>query len=129
MLKKIALSNGKVVKVLAAAGYHDGYYWDMSATVEIEGERYTIQNAGSYSGYVPTYESMSADGPCKLTGVEWTDIRDKSDEEYLMSAIEYIAKSFFLYGATNSYEYCDDTYGHTSVHVDGKKVDLIEEED
>lgn len=129
MLKEITLSNGKVVRVLEAGGYNDGYYWDMDATVEIEGKEYTVQNAGSGSGYIPIYESMSVDGPCKLTGVEKTEIHDKDEEKYLMSVIKDIAESFFSYGATDSYEYCDDTYGESSVHVDGKKVDLNEEEE
>ena len=128
MLKEITLSNGKVVRVLEAAGYNDGYYWDMDAVVEIEGKEYTVQEAGSGSGYIPIYESMSVNGPCKLTGVERTEIRDKGEEEYFMGAIKSIAESFFSYGATDSYEYCDDTYGESSVHVDGKKIDSSEEE-
>ena len=129
MLKEITISNGKVVRVLEAAGYNDGYYWDMDAVVEIEGKEYTVQDAGSGSGYIPIYESMSVNGPCKLTGVERTEIRDKSEEEYFMDAIKYIAERFFLNDATDSYECCDDTYGHVSVHVDGKKVGSDEEED
>lgn len=129
MLKEITLSNGKVVRVLGASGYHDGYYWDMSATVEIDGEEYTIQDAGSGSGYNPIFQSMSKNGSCKLTGVELTPVNeDDGDWGYIFGAIEDIAESFFANDAKESYEYCDDTYGNFSTHVDGTKVAMEEEE-
>lgn len=128
MLKEITLSNGKVVRVLKADGYDDGYYWDMTATVEISGEEYTIQDAGSCSGYVPIFQSMSKNGPCKLTGVELEPVDEEcGDLDYIFSAIKDIAESFFANKAKTSYEYSDDYC--SSTHVDGVKVDTNEEEE
>lgn len=128
MLKEITLSNGKKVRVIEAGGYHDGYYWDMTATVEIDGDEYYIQNAGSGSGYYPIFKSMSKNGPCKLTGVELTPVNeDDGDWGYIFGAIKDIAESFFFNNAKESYEYCDDTYGNYSTHVDGVKKENEDE--
>lgn len=125
MLKEITLSNGKVVRVLNADGYDDGYYWDMTATVEIDGIEYTVQDAGSCSGYCPVFKSISKNGPCKLTGVELETVDEEcGDWDYICDAIKDIAESFFSYNAKESYEYCGDDY---STHVDGVKVDTNEE--
>lgn len=136
MLKEITLSNGKVVRIIEACGYNDGYYWDMTATVEIDGTEYTVQDAGSGSGYVPMYESVSVNGPCKLTGVELEKIEEPCNEDdyiedwnYIFGAIEYNVERFFELGAKESYEYYDDTYGNYSTHVDGAKVSGSEEEE
>lgn len=132
MLKEITLSNKKVVRVLEASGYHDGYYWGMSATVEIDGDEYTIQDSGSGSGYNPIFQSMSKHGPCKLTGVELTPVdinEDNGDWDYIFGAIEDIAEAFFANNAKESYEYYDDTYGNYSTHVDDKKIVSSEEEE
>ena len=127
MLKEITLSNGKKVRVVEAGGYHDGYYWDMTATVEIDGIEYTVQDAGSGSGYVPIFQSMSKNGPCKLTGVELEPVNDKDgDWDYIFYAIEDIAESFFANNAEESYEYYDDYINH-STHIDGVKVDADED--
>lgn len=129
-MKEITLSNGKVVRVLEASGYHDGYYWDMCATVEIDGDEYYIQDAGSGSGYNPIFQSMSKNGPCKLTGVELTPV-DEGDGDwgYIFGAIEDIAEAFFANNAKESYEYYDDTYGDYSTHVDGVKIDSSDDEE
>ena len=132
MLKAITLSNGKVVRVLKAGGYHDGYYWDMSATVEIDGDEYTIQDAGSGSGYNPIFQSMSKYGPCKLTGVEVTPVdinEDDGDWDYIFYTIEDIAESFFANNAKESYEYYNDTFGDYSTHVDGVKISSNEDDE
>ena len=130
MLKEITLSNGKVVRVLEAEGYHDGYYWDMSATVEIDGEEYFIQDAGSGSGYNPIFQSMSKNGPCKLTGVELVPVNeDDGNWGYIFGAIEEISEAFFENNAKESYEYYDDTYGDYSTHVDGVKIGSSEDDE
>ena len=127
MLKEIELSNGKKVRVIEAGGYNDGYYWDMTATVEVDGIEYTVQDAGSSSGYYPMYESVSVNGPCKLTGVELEKIKEPYNEysddwNYIFNTIKEHMESFFDLGAKESYEYADDTYGNYSTHVDGVKV-------
>ena len=126
MLKEISLSNGKVVRVLEASGYNDGYYWDMSATVEIDGDEYCIQDAGSGSGWIPIFQSMSKNGPCKLTGVELkpVDINkgNISDWDYIFDAIEEIAEAFFVNNAKVSYEHYDDLSRDYSTYIDGIKV-------
>ena len=130
VLKEITLSNGKVVRVLEAGGYNDGYYWDMSATVDIDGDEYDIQDAGSGSGYNPIFRSMSKNGPCKLTGVELTPVNeDDGDWDYIFDAIKDIAESFFESNAKESFKYWDDTYGNCSIHIDGVKVGTDEEEE
>lgn len=135
MLKEIELSNGKKVRVIEAEGYNDKYYWDMTATVEIDGVEYYVQDAGSGSGYTPMYESVSVSGPCKLTGAELEKIEDTGEEKcfrdwnYIFNAIKDNVERFFSLGAKKSYEYCEDTYGHVELKIDGVLQELGEEED
>ena len=51
----------ETVKVLAASGYNDGYYWDMNAKIEFKGETYSLFDAGSGSGSKSGFDKGSAE--------------------------------------------------------------------
>lgn len=105
-MEEIKLFDGKIAKVLKIEGYDDGYYWDMSATVEIDGKQYVICDAGSGSGYIPAFESMRLNEAFKLTGAEMKDIDtfDSSSKEYIEKCITSIYKKFVTLGAKEDYE-------------------------
>ena len=130
-LREVELHDGNIAKVLSARGYNDGYYWDCTCEVEVNGVKYTIQDAGSGSLYIPVYSSISVDGPCKLTGAEMTEIEasDESEWEYFESTINDLYKSFVTSGAKKSYEYACNDYFDSSTHVDGEKVEESEDEE
>ena len=122
--------NGKEEKanVIQAAGYNDGYYWEMSATVVFEDVEYSLQEAGSGSGYIPHYRSCSATGPKKLVSLmqlcENQDFEDNEDEwGYIEDAISCLMYDFFEYGCKESYEEVEgDDLWDIERRVDGKEV-------
>jgi hypothetical protein len=115
--------------VVSAAGYYDGCYWDMSATVILNDVEYSIQDAGSGSGYVPHYSSISVNGPKKLVTImqlcesEEFDV-DYDDWDYVEATIIEMLDKFFENGCKESYEEIEDrgySYFDYSVHIDGQK--------
>lgn len=105
--------NGKPIKVLECGGYNDGYYWDMGAKVEYDGEIYTICDAGSGSGYIPNVSYISKGEVDRLYGEEQQDFSDLDDESigYFCSCIGDFISQFFDSRATESYqEYEDDSW-------------------
>lgn len=125
-------NNGKEeeITVLSASGYHDGYYWDMSATILYNDVEYSIQDAGSGSGYVPHYSSISKDGPRKLVTLmqlcesEAIDEDDRNDWEYIESTICDLLYDFLKHECKESLEYieADDNWS-LELHVDGQKIE------
>ena len=119
------------IKVLSASGYNDGYYWDMSATILYNDVEYSIQDAGSGSGYVPHYSSISVDGPKKLVTLmqlcesEEIDEDDDSDDwEYIESTICSLLDEFLERKCKESLEYIEaDGNWDLELHVDGQKVE------
>lgn len=132
-MRTIKFKNGikeEEITVLSAAGYHDGYYWDMSATIVYNDVEYSVQDAGSGSGYVPHYSSISVDGPKKLVTLmqlcesEAIDEDDHNDWDYIECTICSLLSDFLEYGCKESLEYieADDNWS-LEVHVDGQKVE------
>lgn len=120
--------NGKeeTAYVKSAAGYNDGYYWDCSATVIFNDMEYSIQDAGSGSGYVPHYESISVNGPCKLVSLmqlcEHEEPSDYDDQEYIDGVISYMMATFFAHNCKESYQCVEgDHFWNLEVYIDGKK--------
>lgn len=122
--------------IKSAAGYDDGYYWDCSATVIFNDEEYSIQDAGSGSGWVPFYQSISKDGPCKLTSIMQlcetpTDGDDKdshNDWDYIESVVVSLMYTFFDERCTTSYEYSEGEGFGYEIYIDGKKKEEKNEE-
>ena len=119
------------VTILSASGYNDGYYWDMSATILYKDVEYSIQDAGSGSGYVPHYSSISVDGPKKLVTLmqlcesEEIDEDDNSEDwEYIECTICSLLDEFLKRKCKESLEYIEaDNNWDLEIHVDGQKVE------
>lgn len=131
-MKTIEYGDDKIY-VKSASGYHDGYYWDMSATVVYKDVEYSIQDAGSGSGYVPTYSSISVDGPCKLCSImqlcESEELTEYDDWDYIERTILELMSCFEEYHCKKSYELIEgDHFWEEEIHVDGEKIDNEEEE-
>lgn len=113
------------ITVVSAAGYHDGYYWDMSATAILNDVEYSIQDAGSGSGYIPHYSSISVNGPKKLVTImqlcESEEFDDHNNWDYIEYTIIEMLDKFFENGCKESYEEIEDGYFDYSVHIDGQK--------
>lgn len=121
---KFGKNEEEEITVLSATGYHDGYYWDMSATILYNDVEYSIQDAGSYSGYVPHYSSISVNGPKKLVACEGeaidkVDYNDPWDWDYIEDTIRDLLYDFLDRGCKESLEYIESG----EVHVDGQKVE------
>ena len=118
-------NNGKEeeITVLSAAGYNDGYYWDMSAMIFYNDVEYSIQDAGSQSGYVPHYSSISVNGPKKLVACEG-NYRNSWNWSYIESTIRDLLYDFLNRGCKESLEYIEPgTNWCLEAHVDGRKVE------
>lgn len=120
--------DGKVdeITVISASGYHDGYYWDMSVKIIYNSMEYSVQDAGSYSGYVPHYSSISINGPKKLiqSNESKTINENDWDWEYIEGTIIDLLDDFSKYECKESLEYIEnDSCWNLEVHVDGKKVE------
>lgn len=116
------------ITVLSATGYHDGYYWDMSATVVYNDIEYSIQDAGSGSGYVPHYSSISINGPKKLLqSCENKEINENDwwhSWDYIEDTICKLLDDFLTRGCKESLEYIEaGSCWNLEVHIDGKRVE------
>ena len=123
------------IDIITAAGYHDGYYWDMSATVLYKGEYYSIQDAGSGSGYVPFFNACEKldteekpDGLhiLKPTGATIMSLCENEvecsedfDEDYVYSTIMYALEKFEELGCYKSYERSEGAHFNDELNVDG----------
>lgn len=122
----------ETIYVESAAGYNDGYYWECSATVIFNNVEYSIQDAGSGSGYIPHYRSISNEGPRKLVSLMQL-CEDHSEDDYINDwgyiedAIIGLLEAFFEYNCKTSYEEVEEDFWETSIHVDGKKIEDDEE--
>lgn len=131
-MKEIIFDNdGKEEKIYveSAAGYNDGYYWECSATVIYNDVRYSIQDAGSGSGWIPCYNSISVNGPCKLVSLmqllekdEVNEDEDIDEWEYIENVVVDSITEFLARGCKESFEKAEADYGY-SIHIDGKKVE------
>ena len=129
MKEVIFKKDGKEEKayVKQAAGYNDGYYWDCSATVIFNDTEYSIQDAGSGSGYVPHYRSISSNGPYKLVSImqlcENDNFEDNEEEwEYIEGVIIGLLETFFDEGCKESYAECEgDDSWYLEIYIDGVK--------
>lgn len=121
-MKEIMI-NGETVKVLEASGYNDGYYWDMNAVIEFRGERYSLYDAGSGSGYLTCCSGITKLPFDRLYGEEQGDV-EEDDWDYFEGAISMLVFKFIDSGAKTSWEIADDDYFDHHVLVDG-----IEQED
>lgn len=110
--------------IISGAGYNDGYYRECSATVIYNDVEYSIQDAGSGSGYIPDYSSISINGPKKLVSImqlceNHLDDIDIDEQGYLCDVVVSMLEAFFEHGCKESYEVAD--YG-AEVRIDGKEV-------
>ena len=121
---KQIMFDGEPINVLSATGYHDGYYWDMNATVEFRGNLYSMYDAGSGSGYIPNCCAIQKGPLDRLYGTEQGDI-DEDEWDYLESTIEGLIYMFIVSGAEESFERLEDDYFEATILVDGveKEVD------
>lgn len=111
--------------VKSAAGYTDGYYWDCSATVIFNDVEYSIQDAGSYSGWIPHYRSVSIEGPKKLTGAQLIGIPTENEEYirdeyyYIESVVKELMTTFFKEGCKACYEESEGSDFDYEIKIDG----------
>ena len=115
--------NGKEIKVLEASGCHDGYYWDMNAVIEYDGDVYHVVDTGSFSGYIPCARGIVKGEFDRLYGETQIDFDDWSESDFLTSAIINLMDSFIRSGAKESLEFSDDDNFHTRIYIDGKEVE------
>ena len=112
--------NGKEIKVLGATGYNDGYYWDMNAVVEYDGDIYHIMDCGSGSGYIPCSSGVVKGEFDRLYGEEQHDI-DEDEFDYFARQIVTLLNAFIDSGAKKSLGIQDD-FREMHVYIDGEKV-------
>lgn len=118
--------NDETVKVIEATGYHDGYYWDMSASIEFRGEFYSLYDAGSGSGYIGCCSGITKHPFKRLYGEEQEII--KEDEwGYFESVIRDLLNEFINSGAKTSWEITEDDCWNDHVLVDGVEQEVEEE--
>lgn len=119
--------NGKEeeITILSAYGTNDGYYWDMTANIIYNDVEYSVQDAGSGSGYVvPHYSSISINGPKKLLQSCENEEINEDNWVYIESAITSLLDDFLTRGCKESLEYIEaDDNWDLEIHVDGKKVE------
>lgn len=120
---------GETINVLEAAGYNDGYYWDMNAKIEFRGDTYRLLDGGSGSGWIPHCEVITKCDFERLYGEEQGEI-DEYEWAYFERTIRNLLCKFIESGAEKSWEcreYEDnwDTY----VLVDGVKIEEGDEEE
>lgn len=108
----------ETVKVLAASGYNDGYYWDMNAKIEFKGETYSLFDVGSGSGYVLCCSGITKCDFDRLYGEEQYKI-DESDWDAFEDSILFLLGRFVESCATESWESHDDDDWHTHILIDG----------
>ena len=136
-MNNIIKSDDIEIKVIKAVGFNDGYYWDMAATVEIDNKFYSIQDAGSGSGYVATFSSchlLTSDELNDLhlnkpTGAELSEIdfdvdNDDDDTEYIVDTIIANLSYFKSLNCKEGFEYYEADFYGGEWHVDGKAVDI-----
>lgn len=112
--------DGKEIKVLEATGYNDGYYWDMNAVVEYDGDIYHIVDCGSGSGWIPCSSGVVKGEFDRLYGEEQHDI-DEDELDYIRWPVVTLLNTFIDSGAKKSLEIQDD-FLETRVYIDGEKV-------
>ena len=127
------------IDIITAAGYHDGYYWDMSATVLYKGDYYSVHDAGSGSGYIPGFYACEKldveekpDGlhilkPTRATLMTLCEdeIKDSEDfdEGYIYNTIIMALNDFESLGCCKSFERVEGEHFNNELYVDGKKVE------
>ena len=108
----------ETVKVLAASGYNDGYYWDMNAKIEFKGETYSLFDAGSGSGYIPCCSGITKCDFDRLYGEEQHEI-DESDWNYFEDTIRTLLSEFVESCAKESWESQEDDDFDMHILIDG----------
>ena len=112
--------NGKEIKVFEVTGYNDGYYWDMNAVVEYDGDIYHIVDCGSGSGYIPCSSGVVKGEFDRLYGEEQHEI-DEDEVDYFANHIVTLLNAFIDSGAKKSWEIQDD-FREMHVYIDGERV-------
>ena len=115
----------ETIKVLEAAGYNDGYYWDMNATVEFRGELYHIVDGGSGSGYIPCFTAIKKGELDRLYGEEQGYI-DDDKWNWFERAICRLMTLFIESGAETSYSCQGDSFWDVHVFIDGVELEVSE---
>lgn len=116
------------ITILSAVGTNDGFYWDMAAKIIYNDIEYSVQDAGSGSGWIPHYSSISINGPKKLLNNCENKEIDEDDWlhnwNYIEDIIRKLLDDFLTRGCKESLEYieADDSWD-LEVHIDGKKVE------
>ena len=111
--------------ILSVEGCDDGYYWDNVSKVIYNDEEYYIQDAGSVSGWIPHFRSISIEGPRKLTGAQLIEIPTKPDSEYIddagyiESVIKELMTTFFKEGCKKCYEESEGDGFDYEITIDG----------
>ena len=108
----------ETVKVLAASGYNDGYYWDMNAKIEFKGETYSIFDVGSGSRYILCCRGITKCDFDRLYGEEQYKI-DESDWDCFEDTILFLLGNFIESCATESWESQEDDEWNTHILIDG----------
>ena len=108
----------ETVKVLEASAYNDGYYWDMNAKIEFEGETYSLFDAGSGSGYILSCSGITKCDFDRLYGEEQYEI-DEDEWDYFETTICILLNEFFESCAKESWESQEDEDLNVHILVDG----------
>lgn len=124
---KEIMFNNETVKVLEATGYNDGYYWDMNAVIEFRGEKYSVCDIGSGSGYIDCFSGITKEPFERLYGEEQGYV-DEDEWDYFEGTIIMLLSNFIESGAKISWEFRDD-YCNTEELVDGLKQKNEENEE
>ena len=117
---------GKEVNILYVSGCNDGYYWDMNAVVEYDGEIYHICDAGSGSGYILSHSFVKKGDFARLYGEKQSEIDfdDEADSEYVINTVANLLTEFLNTGAKESLELNEDDDYNDHIFVDG--VELVD---
>lgn len=123
MIKNIELFDGKKAEVLDIYGGNDGYYWDYQIIFKVETQEYTINIAGSYSGWISTYNEITINKePSKLSGITYNfNGYDAVSKEDVIADVQQFYKDFIESEAKINYVYAEDEDGKCYMHIDGVK--------
>jgi len=119
--------------IQSAKGSNDGYYWDCVVNVIYNDEEYYIQDAGSYSGWIPHFRSVSIEGSRKLTGVQLIEIPTEDEEhindeyDYIESVVKELMTTFFKEGCKSYYEESEGSGFNYEITIDGIREEKEDE--
>ena len=130
----VELLDGKEANVTKVMGYNDGYYWEYEIQFRVERALFSINTAGSCSGWIKGYYAIDKDlkHMPKLSGVindyklnydfETYDAVTRDD---VRNAVQGLYEDFIKSGAKESYKYfeSEDEDAVFECHVDGKPRD------